>query len=180
MVLSPLLAFCALRIRMTSPGLPFKQSRIGRDGQAFDVFKFRTMYQDADQRKHELEALNDRDDGMFKITDDPRITPFGAKLRRSSLDELPQLFNVLRGEMSLVGPRPLIESEASLVADHYVMRFHVKPGITGPWQVLGRSDIPFEKMIKLDYAYVVSWSIGEDLRLLVRTASAMMHGRGAY
>ena len=144
------------------------------------MIKFRTMYPDADERKDEVAALNRRTDGMFKVENDPRITQVGARLRRYSLDELPQLINVLRGEMSLVGPRPLIEAESDLVDEHYLARFQVRPGMTGPWQVLGRSDIPFEDMLKLDYSYVMNWSVGDDVKILVRTASAITRGAGAY
>ena len=181
LITAPVLAYCAIGIKRDSPGpVFFRQRRAGRKGERFELLKFRTMVADADAMKDDLRHLNARTDGMFKLDNDPRITKFGARLRRTSLDELPQLINVLRGEMSLVGPRPLIEDEATLVEDHYMMRFEMKPGITGPWQVMGRSDIPFEKMLKLDYAYVVNWSFGEDMKLLVRTASAITHRRGAY
>jgi exopolysaccharide biosynthesis polyprenyl glycosylphosphotransferase len=179
--LSPFFAYWALRIKLDSPGpVFFEQPRIGENGEPFALMKFRTMSNDADYRKHEVEELNLRTDGMFKIADDPRITRYGRRLRRHSIDELPQLINVLRGEMSLVGPRPLIERESVLVDDHYLARFDVRPGITGPWQVLGRSEIPFEDMLKLDYRYVTNWSLGEDLKLLLRTLSAIAHGHGAY
>ncbi len=118
--------------------------------------------------------------GMFKITSDPRITSFGAKLRRWSFDELPQLWNVFCGDMSLVGPRPLIPSEAAMVKGHYEARLNTRPGITGPWQTLGRSDIGFEDMLKLDYTYVTNWSFSEDIKLLAKTAGAVSLGRGAY
>lgn len=180
-LMAPLFAYCALRIKLDSPGaVLFRQPRIGRKERPFEVLKFRTMAMDADERKHEVAELNQRMDGMFKIADDPRITSFGQQLRRYSMDELPQLINVLRGEMSLVGPRPLIEAESDLVADHYRARFDVRPGITGPWQVMGRSHIPFHDMLKLDYTYVTNWSIGDDVKLLVRTLNAMSAGRGAY
>jgi lipopolysaccharide/colanic/teichoic acid biosynthesis glycosyltransferase len=138
------------------------------------------MVTDAEDLKPGLAHLNRRDDRMFKIPEDPRITRVGRWLRRYSLDELPQLFNVLRGEMSLVGPRPLIPVEADLVESRYETRFEVRPGITGPWQVFGRSDIPFDDMTKLDYTYVTNWSITYDIKLMVRTISAMVAGRGAY
>ena len=178
---SPLLAGCALAIWLETPGpIFFRQPRVGRKCIPFSVFKFRTMVTDAEDLKPGLSEWNRRGDGMFKIPDDPRITRVGGWLRRYSLDELPQLINVLRGEMSLVGPRPLIEVEADLVGTRYEARFSVRPGITGPWQVFGRSDIPFDDMIKLDYTYVTNWSVGYDIKLLVRTVSASLAGRGAY
>lgn len=178
---APFFAFAAARIKLNSRGpVFFRQTRIGKDGSSFEVVKFRTMAVDADERKSEVARLNTRTDGMFKITEDPRVTSFGATLRRYSLDELPQLVNVIRGEMSLVGPRPLIEAEGNLVEEHYLARYNVRPGITGPWQVLGRSDIPFRDMLKLDYTYVTNWTIGDDAKLLLRTISAIAQGRGAY
>ena len=142
------------------------------------------MEVDADPRKHALAALSlhaaTDTPGMFKIPDDPRVTRFGVTLRRWSLDELPQLWNVVRGDMSLVGPRPLIPEEACLVSGHHEARLGARPGITGPWQTLGRSDIGFEDMIKLDYTYVTNPSFAEDLKLLVRTIGAVLRRRGAY
>jgi lipopolysaccharide/colanic/teichoic acid biosynthesis glycosyltransferase len=142
------------------------------------------MVSQADTRKDELGELNvhlgTETPGMFKIHDDPRVTPFGRTLRRYSLDELPQLWNVLKGDMSLVGPRPLIPEEASLIDGDYGERTRMRPGITGPWQTLGRSDIGFADMVKLDYTYVANWSFAEDFRLLLRTVGAVFHGRGAY
>ena len=117
---------------------------------------------------------------MFKIPGDPRLIGIGATLRRWSLDELPQLWNVLRGDMSLVGPRPLIPEEAGLVSGHYRARFNTRPGITGPWQTLGRSNIGFEDMVKLDYTYVMNWSFSDDLKLLIRTVGAVLRRGGAY
>jgi len=179
--LTPLFAYCAVRIKLDSPGpVFFRQKRTGFRGEPFELLKFRTMVDGADDHKHLVAELNRRTDGMFKIAEDPRITRFGAKLRRRSLDELPQLINVFKGEMSLVGPRPLIEEESSLVAGRYRARFNVRPGITGPWQVLGRSEIPFQKMVQLDYAYVTNWRLTDDFKLLVRTVSAIIDGRGAY
>ena len=142
------------------------------------MYKFRTMTADADRRKAEFSHLNvhARDGGdprMFKISNDPRVTRFGTFLRRYSLDELPQLINVVRGEMSLVGPRPLIPEEAEHVSDWARKRLALKPGMTGLWQVLGRSDIPFEEMTKLDYLYVTTWSFWGDLCLLFRTVPAI-------
>ena len=183
--LSPLLTYCALRIKLDSPGpVFFRQERIGLHGHRFRVLKFRTMVSDAEARKAELDALNLHRDtetpGMFKIPGDPRITRFGAWLRRWSLDEVPQLWNVLKGDMSLVGPRPLIPLEASQVAGPYEARFAMRPGITGRWQTLGRSDIGFDDMVKLDYTYVVAWSFSEDVKLLLRTPGVVADRRGAY
>jgi exopolysaccharide biosynthesis polyprenyl glycosylphosphotransferase len=180
-LLSPLFALVAVAIKLESPGpVFFRQRRIGRDRRPIEVFKFRTMVANAEDLKPELDELNRRDDGMFKIPADPRITRVGRWLRRYSFDELPQLLNVALGEMSLVGPRPLIETEADQIGPRYAARFNVRPGITGPWQVLGRSDIPFNDMVKLDYTYVTNWSVGNDVKLIVRTMSAMVAGRGAY
>ena len=185
LALSPLLAYCAIRIKIDSPGpVFFRQKRIGRDGWAFQMLKFRTMVADADRRKPDIDELNMHGDGeygrMFKIPRDPRITRIGASLRRWSIDELPQLFNVLGGQMSLVGPRPLIPAEAGAVSDHYSERQRLRPGITGPWQVHGRSDIGFDDMVRLDYSYAMNWSLAEDARILIRTVGAVAGGRGAY
>jgi exopolysaccharide biosynthesis polyprenyl glycosylphosphotransferase len=185
LALSPFLAYCAIRIKLDSRGpVFFRQERIGRRLEPFTVVKFRTMVRDAEERKADVERLNVHRDtetpGMFKIHGDPRVTRFGAWLRRWSLDEIPQLWNVLKGDMSLVGPRPLIPTEASLVGGPYEARFDMAPGITGRWQTLGRSDIGFEDMIKLDYTYVAGWSFAEDIRLLMRTAAVVGNRRGAY
>jgi lipopolysaccharide/colanic/teichoic acid biosynthesis glycosyltransferase len=183
--LSPLLAWCAIRIKGGSPGpVLFRQMRIGRDGTRFEFLKFRTMVKNADALKIEVEALNihrkSATPGMFKIPGDPRITRVGHWLRRWSLDELPQLWNVLKGDMSLVGPRPLIPEEAERVSADYAVRLQMRPGITGPWQALGRSEIGFGDMVKLDYTYVTHWSFAQDVRLLLRTIGAVAKGRGAY
>jgi exopolysaccharide biosynthesis polyprenyl glycosylphosphotransferase len=185
LVLSPILLTCALAIRLESPGgALFRQRRVGRDGEPFEVFKFRSMYVDADIRKTEVAQLNfhggGNANGMFKIREDPRITRVGRVLRRFSLDELPQLINILRGEMSLVGPRPLIENEDRQVEGRYRRRLLLTPGLTGSWQVHGRSEIPFEDMVSLDYLYVTNWSIWGDMKLILRTFSAVLRGRGAY
>jgi lipopolysaccharide/colanic/teichoic acid biosynthesis glycosyltransferase len=142
------------------------------------------MVADADSRLAEVSELslhgNGRDAGMFKAADDPRVTAFGSWLRRWSIDELPQLWNVIRGDMSLVGPRPLPVNEDRRIGEDFHARYEVRPGITGPWQVLGRSDIPFEDMVRLDYTYVMNWSLTEDVKVLVRTVSAVFQRRGAY
>ncbi|MBA3295769.1 MAG: sugar transferase, partial [Acidobacteria bacterium] len=181
------LAAIALAIRIESRGgIFFRQSRIGLGGQSFSIFKFRTMVRDAEEQKHRLAVLNKHarpggDARMFKVPSDPRITRVGAYLRRYSLDELPQLLNVLRGEMSLVGPRPLIPEEDVHVAEWGRRRLDLKPGITGLWQTLGRSEIPFDEMVRLDYRYVTSWSLWNDLKLLCRTVPALVgKGKGAY
>jgi exopolysaccharide biosynthesis polyprenyl glycosylphosphotransferase len=183
--LAPLLAACALAIKLDSPGpVLFRQRRIGRDDRPFKVFKFRSMYADADRRKDEVARLNfhggGNDSGMFKIREDPRITRVGRFLRRYSLDEIPQVFNILRGEMSFVGPRPLIETEDRQIEGRFRRRLSLTPGLTGLWQVHGRSDIPFEQMVNLDYLYVTNWSLWGDVKLLIRTASAVFRGSGAY
>jgi exopolysaccharide biosynthesis polyprenyl glycosylphosphotransferase len=179
-VLAPVFAVIAIAIKLDSPGVVFfRQWRVGTGDRPFRIFKFRTMVADAEALKPEVQHLNKhlregRDPRMFKVPDDPRVTRFGRVLRRTSLDELPQIVNVLRGEMSFVGPRPLILSEDSHVDDWARRRLDLKPGITGPWQVLGRDDIPFEEMIKLDYLYVTGWSLFTDLKLLLRTAPALV------
>jgi exopolysaccharide biosynthesis polyprenyl glycosylphosphotransferase len=184
--LAPVLGAIALRIKADSPGpVFFRQTRVGIGDKTFQMFKFRTMAVDADARKGEvahlnMHAANGGDGRMFKVPDDPRTTQFGRFLRRYSLDELPQLLNVLKGDMSVVGPRPLILDEDRQVADWARKRLFVKPGITGLWQVLGRSDIPFEEMTRLDYLYVINWSLGGDLSLMLRTIPAMFRTRRAY
>jgi exopolysaccharide biosynthesis polyprenyl glycosylphosphotransferase len=181
---APLFVYAALRIKLGSAGpVLFRQERMGAAGRRFQILKFRTMYVDAEERKAELAHLNKHtEDGpcMFKIPDDPRITPFGRFLRRWSMDELPQLWNVLRGEMSLVGPRPLILAEDENVVGAGRERLRLTPGITGLWQVLGRSDIPFREMITLDYLYVTNWSLWGDVKLLARTVPRVLLKTGAY
>ena len=182
-VLSPVLLTLALLIKLESPGpVLFRQRRVGRDGARFEVLKFRSMYQDAEQRKAEFAALNDVDDGvMFKIREDPRVTRIGQVMRKYSIDELPQLLNVLRGEMSLVGPRPLIEPEAeALSEDWHARRLDLRPGLTGPWQISGRSDTTVEEMVRFDYTYVAGWSLARDVEILFATVPAVLSGRGAY
>jgi exopolysaccharide biosynthesis polyprenyl glycosylphosphotransferase len=184
-LLSPLLVACAIAIKINSPGpVFFRQRRVGKDERRFEVLKFRSMYVDAEARKTEVAQLNYHGGGtsfgMFKIKHDPRITRVGGFLRRTSLDELPQLVNVLRGEMSLVGPRPLIESEHAQISGRFRRRSAITPGLTGLWQVNGRSEVPFEEMISLDLLYAATWSLRRDLKLLARTVSAVMRGDGAY
>jgi exopolysaccharide biosynthesis polyprenyl glycosylphosphotransferase len=186
-LLSPVLLAIAIAVRCDSAGPAiFKQPRIGIDGTPFWIYKFRTMVRDADEQKHNVASLNKHarnggDPRMFKIPDDPRITRVGGMLRRRSLDELPQLFNVLKGEMSLVGPRPLIPEEAHHVGHWGRRRLDLKPGMTGLWQTLGRSEIPFDEMVRLDYLYVTTWSLWNDLKLLCQTVPLVLRsGKGAY
>jgi len=182
-VLAPLFAFVAVWIKIDSRGsVFFRQQRMGSGDVTFEIFKFRTMDPDADERKEELAALNKHngnggDPRMFKIPNDPRVTRSGRFLRRFSIDELPQLINVVRGEMSLVGPRPLILEEDLHVVDWRRQRLNLKPGITGLWQVHGRDDIPFEEMVQLDYVYVTTWSTLNDLKLMLRTLPALARAR---
>jgi exopolysaccharide biosynthesis polyprenyl glycosylphosphotransferase len=183
-VLSPILLVTAIAIKLDSRGpIFFRQVRMGEDERTFRIFKFRTMVVDADSRKDEVAHLNMHRNGdprMFKVPSDPRVTGIGGFLRRSRIDELPQLINVLKGEMSLVGPRPLILDEDRYVERWARRRLSLRPGITGLWQVLGASDIPFEEMTKLDYLYVTNWSLGEDVRLILRTIPSLARGRAAY
>ena len=182
-LLSPVLLVIALLVKATSPGpVLFRQERVGLNGGTFRMLKFRSMVVDAEKRLEALEAER-RDAGnavMFKMANDPRITRTGAILRRFSLDELPQIFNVLTGDMSLVGPRPPLLSEVELYADEVYRRFLVKPGITGLWQVSGRSDLDWEQTVRLDLYYVENWSLASDLQILTRTVRAVLGRDGAY
>jgi exopolysaccharide biosynthesis polyprenyl glycosylphosphotransferase len=183
-LLAPLFAIFAVAIKLDTRGpVFFRQVRMGECGNTFRVFKFRTMVRDAESRKDEVAHLNMHladDPRMFKVADDPRVTRVGGFLRRWRLDELPQLLNVLAGQMSLVGPRPLILDEDQFVERWARRRLELKPGITGLWQVLGASDIPFDEMTKLDYLYVTNWSLREDLRLIMLTVPALARARAAY
>jgi exopolysaccharide biosynthesis polyprenyl glycosylphosphotransferase len=178
LVFGPALAVISALIKLDSRGpVFFRQERIGRDGEVFRIYKFRTMVPDAEARKAELMAVNEAK-GLFKIADDPRITRVGRLLRMTSLDELPQLFNVLRGEMSLVGPRPLINSEDETIQGYDRGRLHLTPGMTGHWQIMGSSRVPMHEMVKIDYLYVTTWNLFEDLKILVRTVPYMLARRG--
>ncbi len=180
-VLAPLFAVIAVLIRLDDRGpVFFTQTRVGRDGQTFRLFKFRTMVVDAEQLRLELEALNEGAGVLFKMRKDPRVTKVGARLRRWSLDELPQLLNALIGDMSLVGPRPALPDEVARYGDHMRRRLVVKPGLTGLWQVSGRSGLSWEDAFRLDLRYVDNWSIMLDLQILWKTFSAVIHGHGAY
>lgn len=183
LVLSPALALIAVAIRLSTPGtILFRQDRIGFNGQQFSMLKFRSMAIGSEERLTVLKELNlsEGNSVMFKMRNDPRVTPIGKFLRRFSLDELPQLFNVLGGSMSLVGPRPPLESEVSAYETHVHRRFLVKPGITGLWQVSGRSNLSWADTVRLDLYYVENWSITGDLVILWRTAKAVLAREGAY
>ena len=181
MLVAPLFAVIALAIKITDRGpVFFRQTRIGKDGEPFTLWKFRTMVVDAEARKAQLLRLNDAAGALFKMRRDPRVTRAGAWLRRWSLDELPQLLNVLVGTMSLVGPRPALPVEVAEYRDHMRRRLAVKPGITGLWQVSGRSDLSWDEAERLDVRYVESWSLALDLQILWKTLSAVTHHSGAY
>ncbi len=180
-VTSPLLAVLALAIRLDDGGPAlFRQTRVGKDSRTFTVYKFRTMVIDAEQRKADLRRQAGQHRVLFKLRNDPRITRTGTWLRRWSLDELPQLINVLNGDMSLVGPRPALPDEAAMYGDHVRRRLVVKPGITGLWQVSGRSDLTWDDSVRLDLRYVENWSLMLDLQILWKTLSAVVRGSGAY
>lgn len=183
LVLSPILIAIALLVKFTSPGGAFfRQERIGRRGETFHMLKFRSMYVDAEERLRDLQSA-DRDSGndvMFKMKDDPRVTRVGRLLRRYSLDELPQLFNVFLGQMALVGPRPPLEREVQQYSKSVHRRFLVKPGITGLWQVSGRSDLDWEETVRLDLFYVENWTMTGDLVILLKTVRAVLKSEGAY
>jgi exopolysaccharide biosynthesis polyprenyl glycosylphosphotransferase len=180
-LLAPLLAVLAGVIWLSDRGPAlFTQVRVGKDGRAFRIYKFRTMVVDAEQRRAQLLASNDSDGVLFKLRSDPRVTAVGAPLRRCSFDELPQLFNVFLGHMSLVGPRPALPDEAAKYADHVRRRLVVKPGLTGLWQVNGRSDLSWDESVRLDLRYVENWSFALDLQILWKTISVLRHGSGAY
>jgi exopolysaccharide biosynthesis polyprenyl glycosylphosphotransferase len=178
---SPILLVTALLVKLTSRGpVLFRQTRVGRGGEQFQMLKFRTMVADAEARKAELHALNQGNGILFKMRDDPRITKVGKYLRRFSIDELPQLVNVLRGDMSLVGPRPPLPAEVAQYAIDDARRMLVKPGLTGLWQVSGRSDLTWEESMRLDLRYADNWSIALDLLILWKTARAVLGSDGAY
>jgi exopolysaccharide biosynthesis polyprenyl glycosylphosphotransferase len=180
-ILLPVLLVTALLVRITSPGPAlYRQERIGLHGRHFRLWKFRSMTCRADERVAELMAAHGGYIPFYKMREDPRVTPFGRFLRRSSLDELPQLINVLKGEMSLVGPRPQVRDEVAQYEPEQHRRHLVKPGITGLWQVSGRSDIPPCEAVQLDLEYVDTWTLGGDMRILLKTARAVATTRGAY
>jgi exopolysaccharide biosynthesis polyprenyl glycosylphosphotransferase len=181
LLLSPLFAAVAVTIRLSDAGPAlFTQTRVGKNGRPFKIYKFRTMVVDAEKRLAELRASNEFDGVLFKMRHDPRITGIGRQLRKWSLDELPQLINVFRGEMSLVGPRPALPDETERYADHVRRRLVVKPGLTGMWQVNGRSDLSWDETVRLDLRYVENWSFALDLQILWKTFSVIFKGSGAY
>jgi exopolysaccharide biosynthesis polyprenyl glycosylphosphotransferase len=183
LIFAPVFITIAVLIRIDSKGpILFRQVRMGEGARPFHIYKFRSMVENAEALKPTLVSMNDHvdhDPRMFKIAGDPRVTRIGRVLRRYSLDETPQLLNVLRGEMSMVGPRPLIPEEHEFVETWARRRVRIKPGITGPWQVMGRSSIPFDEMVKLDYRYVMHWSLWRDVRLIARTVPVVLRGRHA-
>jgi exopolysaccharide biosynthesis polyprenyl glycosylphosphotransferase len=183
-LLSPVIVLTALLVKLSSPGpIFFVQKRLGRNKRMFEIYKFRTMVVDAEKRLKDLEHKNEADGAVFKIKNDPRVTPLGRFLRKTSIDELPQLFNVLKGDMSLVGPRPLqvrdYELFETFCQDWQRRRFSVRPGITCLWQIKGRSSIPFEKWMELDLQYIRNWSLWLDLEILAKTVPAVLKGSGA-
>jgi lipopolysaccharide/colanic/teichoic acid biosynthesis glycosyltransferase len=181
LVLAPFLAMIALAIKLTSRGpVIYRSVRPGIGGKPFTCFKFRTMYENADELQHELEPRNEVTGALFKMREDPRVTSVGRMLRRWSLDELPQLFNVMRGEMSLVGPRPLPQRDYERLEDWHRKRYLVMPGMTGLWQVSGRSELDFDELVRLDFLYLERWSIFLDLSILLKTIPAVIRARGAW
>ena len=183
-LLIPSIVLCAA-IRLESPGNPLysqkRVGRIGRDGQirTFDMYKFRSMHKDADERLAELEELNEADGPLFKIKDDPRVTRIGKFIRKHSIDELPQFLNCLMGQLSCVGPRPPLPSEVAQYDERAMRRLSVKPGLTGYWQVRGRSDTTFDDMVDMDLAYIEERSFSTDLRVIAKTVITMFDGKGA-
>ena len=177
-ILAPVLVVIAIAIKVDSRGpVVFRQRRVGLGGRAFVMFKFRTMVVDADSQRDRLRHLNEAH-GLFKIARDPRVTRVGRFLRKTSLDELPQLLNVIHGQMSLVGPRPLLDEEDSQVKGWHRDRLHLTPGMTGYWQILGSARIPMEDMVRIDYLYVMNWSLWLDVKILLRTIPYVLSGRG--
>jgi exopolysaccharide biosynthesis polyprenyl glycosylphosphotransferase len=180
-LLSPILLVIAVAVKLSSPGPAiYRSARPGIGGKPFNCFKFRTMREHADQLQAELESLNEQSGALFKIRQDPRLTAVGRFLRRFSLDELPQLVNVVRGEMSLVGPRPLPMRDFERLEDWHKKRYLVLPGMTGLWQVSGRAELDFDDLVRLDFLYLERWSVFLDLSILLRTIPAVLTRRGAF
>ena len=180
-VFAPIMLTTALLIKLTSPGpIFFKQTRVGKWGEEFKCYKFRSMYIDAEQRKAELMALNEADGPVFKMKNDPRVTSVGRYIRKLSIDELPQLFNVLKGEMSLVGPRPAVPKEVAQYEYDQLRRLDAIPGITGLQQVSGRSNLDFKRWVELDLEYIAKQSLFKDFEILLKTIPAVLFSKGAY
>jgi lipopolysaccharide/colanic/teichoic acid biosynthesis glycosyltransferase len=177
----PLWVLVAAAVKLSSPGpVLFHQDRMGRGGKQFRIYKFRTMRVGADVEKAALATANEVDGPLFKIKRDPRVTPIGRVLRATSLDEFPQLINVVKGDMSLVGPRPFVVPESAQIDGWAARRYDVRPGMTGLWQVSGRNDLAFDELRRLDYAYVASWSLLWDLKIMWQTPASVLRRRGAY
>jgi exopolysaccharide biosynthesis polyprenyl glycosylphosphotransferase len=178
---APFLGLIAAAIRLDSPGpIIFRQTRVGANGELFEMYKFRSMVEGAEEELDELRDLNEVDGPIFKMRDDPRVTRVGRILRRTSLDELPQLWNVLRGDMSMVGPRPPLPSEVTEYIEWHKKRLEVRPGVTGLWQVSGRSLVSFDEQCLLDIYYIENWSLWLDFKILLRTIPQILFGNGAY
>ena len=178
---SPLMLGAAIAVKATSPGpVIFKQKRTGKNGKEFYMYKFRSMYQDAEERLAELQDQNEVDGPVFKMTNDPRITPAGRWLRKTSIDELPQLVNILKGDMSIVGPRPPLPKEVAQYSDWDWGRLAVRPGLTCYWQVSGRSNLSFDEWMRLDLKYIEEQGLWTDLRIIARTVGVVLRGDGAY
>jgi len=179
LVISPLLIAFAIAVKLDSKGpVLFRQLRVGRHGRRFAMLKFRTMVPEADAMKEQLRDRNEAKDGLFKIAEDPRVTSMGRFLRRTALDELPQLLNIVKGEMSLVGPRPLVIEEDERIEGWHRRRLELMPGMTGPWQILGPARVPLKEMVALDYLYVANWSLWTDVKILLRTVPHVLGRRG--
>ena len=182
-LLSPVLLFCAIAVKISDPKGPviFKQTRVGKNGSLFTMYKFRSMYVDAEERKKELMAKNETGGKTFKMKNDPRVYPFGRILRKFSLDELPQLVNIINGDMSIVGPRPPLPEEVATYEPWHRMRLSVTPGLTCIWQVSGRSDISFEGQMRLDNDYIRrGGKLADDFKLILKTFKVVFKGEGAY
>ena len=179
LAVAPLLLVIAVAVKLEDGGpVFFRQQRVGRYGRRFRMLKFRTMVPDADALKESLRDRNEAKEGLFKIAEDPRVTRVGRLLRRSALDELPQLWNIVRGEMSLVGPRPLVLDEDQRIEGWHRRRLELTPGMTGPWQILGPSRVPLREMVAIDYLYVANWSLWTDIKILLRTVPHVLGRRG--
>lgn len=181
LILMPALLVIAMLIYVTSPGpIFYKSLRIGKNRKPFYMYKFRTMVVNAEKQRQQLLEKNNLQGKLFKLKHDPRVTPLGAFLRKYSLDEFPQLINVIRGEMSIVGPRPYIPEESANFKAPYTLRFSVTPGLTGPWQANGRSDLDFQQLCELEFKYILNWSLLLDIVLVLKTIPSVLFSKGAY